>query len=158
MKLTKITLISLALVVMLIIGAGVALTLSNAAPGVKANIAFDPKYYTWDTPPPNPWNAEIWLTGGHKAATEINASTILLQGLYSPSGPTYLIPQDSRLGVPFNGNDVKAAIMPLLPTHMGILIPGRFRISLTITGNLNTGEAFSGDGVVVVTVNPPPPP
>jgi len=156
MKTNKLTLLSLALLTTLILG--VAFMVSQAQTEVKANVAWDPKYLTYDTTPPEPYNAEVWLTGGHKAQTEINATTILLEGLYSPSGTPYNAIHGPRLIIPFAGADVKAAIFLKLPSHMGILTPGTYRIPLEITGKLYTGETFRGDGVIVVTVPNPPPP
>jgi hypothetical protein len=137
---------------------GASLVISRAATTIGANVAWDPKSYTYDNPPPNPWNAEVWLKGGHKAQTEIDKSTIKLEGLYSPSATPYNALHGPKLVVPFLGNDVKAAIYAKLPGHMGVLTPGIYRLQLVITGKLLTGEDFMGDGVVTVTVLPPPPP
>jgi len=166
MKTRTLTLISITLLATLVLGA--TFTLTQAQKPVGAGVKWDPKYYTWDTvPPPDPWTAAVSTHGGHKAQTEINVTTVLLEGLYSPGCVKY--PSDPNyapspalhgpaLNIPFDGWDVKAAIEPKLPGHMGILIPGTYRISLTITGKLYSGETFSGDGVVVVTVPNSPPP
>lgn len=149
MKPKTLALISLILLVA-IIGTGTFAALS--APDVKANVKWDPKSYTWDGVPP-PWNAEISLTGGHKRH-EIDTSTILLEGTYSPGTP-YNATHGPRLILPFDGLDVKAAIEPYLPWHMGVVMPGRYRIELEITGNLLPeygGELFRGTGVITVTV------
>jgi hypothetical protein len=150
MKPKKLTLISLTLLAILLVGAGVILMLSAAE--IKASVKWDPKGYTLDGTVPSSWNAEIKLTGGHKAQTEINASTILLEGLYSPSSAAYNATHGPSLIVPFNGNDVKAALDSKLPYHMGIVAPGRYRIPLEINGTLYTGEEFLGSGTITVTV------
>jgi hypothetical protein len=150
MKPRKLTLISLALLATLLIGAGAVIVLSPKPVG--ANIKWDPKSITWDGIPPPTFNAQISLKGGYKAQTELNVSTLLLEGLYSPSGPHTNATHGPKILVPFSGSDVKAALSPKLPTHMGILIPGRYRIDLDLTGKLYTGETVEGSGVIVVTV------
>ena len=150
MKPKKLTLISITLLAILLVGAGIILALS--ASEIKANVKWIPKGYTLDGTVPDPWNAEIQLTGGHKAQTEINASTILLEGLYSPSSAAYNTTHGPKIIVPFSGNNVKAAVDSKLPYHMGIVAPGRYRISLEINGTLYTGEEFRGSGTITVTV------
>ena len=150
MKPKKLTLISITLLAILLIGAGVVVVLSQKPVG--ANVKWDPKGYTWRDGAPDPWNAEIGLKGGHKAQTEINATTIRLEGQYSNSSAIYNATHGPRIIVPFNGNDVKAALDSKLPYHMGSAIPGRYRLSLDINGTLYTGEEFQGSGIIVVTV------
>jgi hypothetical protein len=152
MKPKKLTLISLVLLATILAGTGAIIALS--ATDIKANIKWLPKSYLWDNSPPDPWLAELQLTGGHHV-DEINASTILLEGLYSPSGALYPAPHGPKVMVPFDGSDVKAAIDPKLPWHMGVLMPGKYRIDLEITGNLQIaygGDSFRGTGVITVTI------
>jgi len=156
MKPNKLALIYLGILAIIILGA--TFTMSMATTEVGANVAWDPRTYSWDGTPPDPWNAEVWLKGGHKAQTEIDPATILLEGLYSPSAPPYNATHGPRLIIPFLGENVKAAIFAKLPSHMGTLIPGTYRISLEITGKLYTGETFRGDGTIRVTVPNPSPP
>lgn len=106
-----------------------------------------PKTYTLDTTPPQPWNAEIWLTGGHKRH-EIDTTTILLEGVYTWKLPPYPAIHGPRLIVPFDGNDVLAAALAKLP-H---LAPGTYRIPLEITGKLFDGTPFRGSDTIRLTV------
>lgn len=157
MKTNKSTLIYLTLLVTLI--AGATLTPLQAGLEIKANVTWDPKNYTWDGPP-NPWYAEVWLTAGYKAQTDINHTTILLEGLYPPSAPPFNATHAPRLIIPFNGIDVKN-LLYLKISHEGILVPGRYRVGLAIIGNLTStygGLPFRGEGVIVVTVPEGPPP
>jgi len=150
MKPLKLTLISLALLTIILVGASVIIVLSQKPVG--AGIKWDPKGYTWDASTPPTWNAAISLRGGHKAQTELDVSSLMLEGLFSPSGPGTNATHGPKLDVPFSGADVKAALYQHLPGHMGMLMPGRYRVYLTITGTLYTGEAVEGSGVIVVTV------
>ncbi len=151
MKPKRLTLISLALLAILLTSAIVILTLSE--PAIKANVKWDPKSYLWDGEPPDPWNAVIALTGGHKL-NEINTTTIRLEGTYPTDGDPY--PLRNKLIVPFDGYDVKAALDSKLPYHMGVVIPGRYRIGLIINGTLlSTQEEFRGTGIITVTVSSP---
>jgi len=152
MKPKRLTIISLVLLATILAGTGAIIALS--ADTVKANVKWDPKSWMWDGTPPSPWNAELMLTGGH-GIEEVDATTILLDGLYSPSAPISPAPHGPKVMVPFSGWDVKAAIAPKLPEHMGIFIPGRYKIELEISGYLLPaygGEAFRGIGTVTVTV------
>ena len=155
MKPKKLALISLTLLAILLVGAGVILALSAAE--IKANVRWDPKGYTFGDGVPEQWNAEIWLTGGHKAQTEINHTTIRLHDSGVTYEPIYEQITNSthgpRLIVPFSGTDVWAALDSKLPYHMGVLEPGRYRVSLVINGSLKyTGEEFRGSGVIVYTL------
>jgi hypothetical protein len=151
MKTRRLTLISIALLATLLMGASIIIVLSQTEVG--ANVRWDPRTYTYDVTPPTAWNAQIWLKQGHKAQIEIDPTTILLEGVYEPIYELiHNATHGPRLIVPFSGSDVKAALDSKLPIHMGILPPGRYRISLEITGQLYTGETFRGSGVIVVTV------
>lgn len=154
MKRWKLTLTSLTLLATLLIGAGIIMVLSPTEVG--ANVKWDPRTYTWDGTVPALWNAQVWLKQGHKAQTEIDHTTIRLEDIYEPIyDEIYNATHGPRLIIPFDGDDVKAALLSKLPAHMGILIPGRYRIPLEITGKLYTGETFRGSGVIVVTVLEP---
>jgi len=156
MNFKKLTAISAAAFAILVIAA--FFLTSQAAPTVKGQITWVPNTYTWDNPPPNPWIARIGLNLGHKAVTEINQTTLLLAGLYTPIGPGVNYGNGTKLFVPFSGNDVKAAIGDQLPLHMGILTPGTYWVVLTITGNLYSGLPFTATGPIQVTIDLPPPP
>ena len=152
MKLQKLTLVYVILLATILVSTGAIIALS--APDIKANVKWVPKTYTWDNLPPDPWSAEVALTGGHKA-DEIDGTTIWLEGMYLPSGPLYPAPHGPKVMVPFDGWDVKAAIEPKLPWHMGIVMPGRYRIELEITGNTLPeygGLPFRGIGTITITV------
>jgi hypothetical protein len=156
MKPKRLAIISLALLATMILGTSAIIALSAA--DIKANVKWYPRSYTFDNPPPDPWVAQLLLTGGHRVG-EIDEATILLEGMYPPSGPMYPAPHGPKVMVPFGGLDVKAAIEPKLPWHMGIVMPGKYRIELEITGNLLPEygeEPFRGTGVITVTVSESP--
>jgi hypothetical protein len=141
--------LSVTLLAALLVGAFAIVTLQASA-DVGATIFFWPSYYEVGSTPRNPWYAWITLRSGHNAVKEIDQSTILLQGLYSPSGPGK--PFRTTLMAPFNGYDVQAAILFAI-SHM---TPGTcYKVSLTITGKTYSGAAFSGSGVIFVIVPPP---
>jgi len=159
MKARTLALLYISLLTTIIIGA--AFTLSRAAAGeVGASVAWDPKNYLWlDNNFPEPWNAEIWLKGGHKAQIEINTTTIQLAGPYSPYATENAV-HGPRLIAHFHGVQVGAALAAShqIPDHMGIFIPGTYRVYLEITGYLKPeygGTLFRGDGVIVVTIPNP---
>ena len=153
MKTSKLLLVSASILAALMLG--VVFLQVPAQSALTINVAWNPKSYMWSDLPPNPFNAELWR---QKVQTTLDPSTILLEGLYSPSAPAYNATHGPRLVVPFNGADVKAALYAKLPTHMGMLIPGTYKIQLVITGQLYTGETVQGDGPITVTVPSPPPP
>jgi hypothetical protein len=151
LKPKKLTLISLVLLATILTGTGAIIALS--ASDIKAKVKWDPKSYLWDNSPPAPWNAEVQLPS--YTPDQIDAATILLEGMYSPSATPYPAPHGPKLWVPFDGWDVKAAIEPKLPWHMGIVMPGRYKIELEITGSLLPeygGEIFRGTGTIHVII------
>jgi hypothetical protein len=156
MKPKTLTLISLAILASLLIGAFAFDAFG--AKELKLKVKWRPVAYTLGDPVPDPWDAEIFFAP-LRDLSEIDTSTILLEGLYSPSGTsTILGSSPPRMSVPFNGNDVIRAVLSKAD-HME---PGyTYHISLTITGNLKPeygGNPFSGDGainLVVPDVSPP---
>jgi len=152
MKPKTLTLISIALLTTLMLGA-VAVNVFSAPPELKLKAKWKPATYTMDNNPPDPWNAEIYFAPP-RTLTDIDPSTLLLEGLYSPESPPYPHAFKDRLVVPFDGYDVLSALLPKLP-H---LQPGTFEIFLEITGRLYDGRSFRGTGSITVTVPEPPPP
>jgi hypothetical protein len=145
MKLGKLTLVYItSLVIML----GASIIVLSQGQEIKANVAWDPRKYTYGTEVPNPWNAQIWLTKGYKR-DDINTTTILLEGIYKPSADPYPAERGPRLIVPFDGSDVFEALTSKLP-H---LEPGKYRIGLEITGLLLDGTPFRGVGYIQVIID-----
>jgi len=151
MKLGKSNLVYLAMLISML-GASTFLVLSQGTE-VKANVAWEPKSYTLDTSTPDPWYAEIWLTGGHKRE-EINVTTIQLEGEFAPSAMPYPAEHGPRLIAPFDGETVKMLLLQKT-VHMA---PGRYRIPLEITGLLKDGTPFRGTGYIrlIIPENPSP--
>jgi hypothetical protein len=158
MKLNKLTILGITLLATMLLGAGAVLLQSQSQEALPINVVFDPKTYAWDTTVPQPWNAEIWR---QKVKERADPTTIRLEDIYKPTGTTPAI-HGPRLIVHFDGNDVRAAIWPKLPTtHMGILIPGTYRVKLKVSGNLLPEfgvTPFEGYGTITVTVPELPPP
>ena len=147
--------VSIALVLLLV---GAVAFNVLAPPGqLKLKVKWKPVNYILNDPPPNPWIAEIYFAP-LRDLNQIDTSTLLLEGMYTPSGTPYLLSgTPPRLAVPFNGADVLRALMSKTP-H---LAPGEYRISLEISGNLKTeygGTAFSGTGGINLLVPPISPP
>ena len=152
MKPKILTLISLTLLASLLIGA-FAFTAFAPKPELKLKVKWKPAAYTTDSWAPDPWIAEIFFAPPRPVET-INPSTILLEGIYSPSAPPYHSPSKERLEVPFNGWDVVAALYTKAP-HMN---PGNYLVWLEITGNLNDGTLFRGSGCINMTIPEGSPP
>jgi hypothetical protein len=155
MKSRTLILASIALLTTLIVGA--TFVQSKAQTTLPINVVFDPKSYTWDGLPSPEWYAEIWR---QKVQERADYGSIRLEGIYAPVATPYPALHGPRLIVPFSGEDVKQALVDQLPTHMGVLIPGTYKVSLTVSGNLKAefgGTAFEGDGTITVTVPTPPP-
>jgi hypothetical protein len=149
-------LISIAILATLMIGAVVFQSIAQTS-ALTINVRFDPKSYEWDGAPPTPWNAEIWR---QKVQDRADYSTIRLEGIYAPVATPYAALHGPRLICPFSGDDVKAILFNKLPSHMGMLLPGTYKVTLTVSGFLKPefgGDPFEGDGTIVVTVLPPPP-
>jgi len=156
MKLNKIPVILAALVVTLLVGA-VAFNIFAPAEQLKLKVKWRPVTYTLGDPVPNPWTAEIFFAP-IRDLNEIDTNTLILEGMYAPSGTPYLLQSSSpRMAVPFDGDDVLRAIV----TKASHMTPGTYQIYLEISGNLKTefgGTPFTGSGginLVVPEVFPP---
>ena len=141
MKTLKLTLISLSLLASLILGTFIV-EMVFAPPKARAKAFFYPRTYTLDNPVPQPWNVDLKFAPP-RTVDEIDTSTILLEGRYSPSSEPYDHPRvRSRVVVPFDGYDVlEAALIKLV--HEGPLVPGSYQVFLEITGQLKDGTPFS---------------
>jgi hypothetical protein len=143
-------LLSFGLLAALIVGTFTIVTLQVNA-DLGAAIFFWPSYYKVGCTPSNPWYAWITLRSRHNAVKEIDQSTILLEGLYSPTGPGKSL--GTTLMVPFKGYDVQSAILSKI-SHMNPA--SYYKVSLTITGETYSGITFSGSGVIFLVTTPPP--
>lgn len=155
MKSRTLAVMSMAILATMIVGA--IFVQSMAQTTLTINVVFDPKSYTWDGLPSPEWNAEIWR---QKVQDRADYSTIRLEGTYAPVATPTAALHGPRLVVPFSGEDVKLALFNKMPSHMGVLIPGTYKVSLIVSGNLKAefgGTAFQGDGLITVTVLPPQP-
>jgi len=152
MKTRRLTLISLALLTTLLLGA-VAINVISAK-DLKLKVKWRPPDYYLDNLPPDPWNAEIFFAPPRDPA-EINTATIVLEGLYVPESTPYISAGTSRMVLPFNGIDVLTALL----LKVGHMVPGQeYRVFLEITGELNDGTPFAGEGGInlIVPENPGP--
>ena len=157
MKTTKLTVITMTILASLLIGA-IAFNVLAPAKELKLKVKWRPVLYILGNPVPDPWNAEIFFAPVRNL-NEIDTSTLLLDGMYLPSGtPTILATSPPRMSVPFDGNDVIRAVL----SKMGHMAPGyTYHITLTISGYLKPeygGNPFSGDGAInlyIPDVSPP---
>lgn len=152
MKARTTTLLSLILLASLLIGA-IAITALSAPQVLKLKVKWKPNHYVLYTSVPDPWNAEV-LFAPARPLDDINASTILLEGTYAPSGPPYMSPNQPRLVIPFYGGDVLAAML----SKAGHLSTGEYRISLEITGELDDGTPFRGSKGIILIIDSGSPP
>jgi len=151
MKTKKLTLISLGLLASLVLGLYIV-GVYSPPPRARVKGRFYPR--TWsEGPVPQPWNVELGFAP-KRGVDEIATSTILLEGLYSPSSEPY--DRKNRVVVPFDGYDVLAAAI----LKAGHLTPGSHLIFLTITGELKDGTPFSTgmSSVIVLFIDDLPPP
>lgn len=115
---------------------------------------FDPNRIDLSLPDPSVVKATIRFE--NESVTDINASTILLEGSL-PIDTTYLVP--GALVAEFDGTGVVNILWGKI-THMGALAPP-YKIWLTITGNLKDtagGTPFSATGYIKIEVHHTPPP
>ena len=149
MKTRTVTLLSIALLATLAIGAFVTQVLS-APPRARAKAWFYPRTYILDNSVPQPWN--VWLHfSPPRTASELDALSIRLEGLYTPSAAPYDHPNQPKIVVPFDGYDVLAAAM----TKMGHMTPGQsYLVFLEVTGLLEDGTPFStgSSGCIVLFI------
>lgn len=152
MKPKKLTLISLALLVTLLVGA-IAIIVVSAPKELKLKVKWTPRNYLLDNLAPDPWDAELYFAPP-RPLDEIDPETIRLEGIYQPVSAPYLSTKTNRLIVPFDGYEVLGALL----LKAGHLAPGEYRILLEITGQLIDGTPFSGKGGInlIVPENPPP--
>ena len=157
MKTWKSTLISLTLLASLVLGVFVVEVFS-AGKKAKAKGWFYPRTYTVDNLVPDPWKVELKFAPP-LSVDEVDTSTILLEGRYSPSSEPY--DRKNKVVVPFYGYDVLEAAITKL-SHMGPIVPGSHLVFLEITGLLKDGRPFttgmSSCIVLFVPDNPIAPP
>jgi hypothetical protein len=151
MKFSKRVFASAAILAVLMFGI-LATTVFSPPPTLKLKAKWKPATLILDSYVPNPWYAEIYFAPPRDLST-VDTSSLLLEGLYAPTGAVTYHPLKDRLVVPFAGDDVLSAIMSKL--HMA---PGIYVIFLEITGTLNDGTAFRGQGSITVTYPEFPPP
>ncbi|HKZ93490.1 MAG TPA: hypothetical protein VJ249_02760 [Candidatus Bathyarchaeia archaeon] len=156
MKLNRLALISAVALVALLAGA-IAFNALAPPQELKLKVKWRPPNYMLGNPAPDPWIAEIFFAPS-RPLEQIDPNTLLLEGIYSPSGTPYLLRSSpDRMAVPFDGDDVLRALLTKAP-H---LAPGEYRILLQITGNLKPeygATPFSGDGGINLIVPDVPPP
>ena len=152
MKTRTLALLSLGIITLLVLGT-LASNVFSPPPNLKLKTKWKPATYTLDNGPPNPWLTEIYFAPP-RPLTEVDPSTLLLEGIYSPSAPVYMHPLKDRLVVPWNGYDVITALL----TKVGHMGPGTYVIFLEITGKLYSGQAFSGQGSITLVIPELPPP
>jgi hypothetical protein len=148
--------IGFVLVLIALMGLGVFVIEVYSPRAARVKAWFYPRTHTLDNPPPQPWNVDLKFSPP-RTVDEIDTSTILLEGRYSPSAEPYNHPRvRSRVVVPFDGYDVlEAAIL-----KTGHMTPGSHTVFLEITGQLKDGTPFNtgGSGVIVIFVDDFPPP
>jgi len=144
MKHNKLTLLFPTILIALLIGA-FAVQVSSAPAVLKLTVWWRPKTYLMWNPTPDPWRAVVgFRVWPHRNATDIDPSTILLEGKYRPESAPSPIFGGLLLVVPFDGMDVLEALMTKVP-HM---TPGQYLVELEITGRLYDRTPFRGSGVI----------
>jgi len=148
MKAKKLTLISIVLLAGILVGA-VAI-MGSSAKELKLKVKWTPRNYAISSPVPNPWNAELYFAPP-RPLDDIDPTTILLEGMYAPISDPYPSTHTARLIVPFDGYDV----LMLVLLKAGHVTPGEYRVYLEITGQLDDGTPFAGEGGINLIVPEP---
>jgi hypothetical protein len=153
MKPKVLTIISLSILATLLLGA-FALNAFSAPPRLRAKAYWKPNTYDTANPPPNPWNVWLHFASSSVNASQLDASSILLEGIYHPILAPYDLPNKSGswVVVPFDGYDVLTAAI----TKAGHMTPGgRYLVFLEVTGTLKDGTPFStGSSGAIVLFDP----
>jgi len=149
MKARTLTLLSLAILASLLLGAYTFNALS-APPYLKLKTKWKPAMFLLNGPAPDPWKVEIYFAPP-RPVTDIDINSLRLEAniMWEEANPPYLHPLKDRLVVNYHGDDVLYAIL-LKMTHTG---PGQYEIFLEITGNLNDGTPFRGQGSITVVID-----
>jgi hypothetical protein len=158
MKTRTLTIISVALLATMVLGIFVNQALSPA-PRLRAKAYFKPNTYDTSNPVPQPWLVWLHFASNDVSASQLDASSILLEGVYAPSGAPYDLPSKSAswVVVPFNGYDVLIAAI----TKIGHMTVGQsYMVFLTVTGKTIDGTPFDtgSSGAVIIydpEVSPP---
>lgn len=158
MKTRTLTLISIALVTTMVLGIFVSQVLS-APPRLRAKAYWKPNTYDTSNPVPQPWNVWLHFASSGIDASQLDASSIRLEGIYAPSGAPYDLPSKSAswVVVPFDGYDVLIAAI----TKIGHMTVGQsYMVFLTVTGTSIDGTPFDTgmSGAVIIfdpEVSPP---
>jgi len=169
MKTAKLTLISITLLAILLLGGAVVFLATGPKP-ITINVKFNPD--TLDLGAPG-WSVKtvivtLWFDTGKYKPEDIDPKTVLIDGVLGPKGgwKRTWIERDWELKAwVFRFNVSGSSLIDLLWTKIGHEgIPGPIAtIPLTVTGNLlATLDAlpFTGTGYITVYIptNPPPPP
>jgi hypothetical protein len=138
----------------LLIGAFV-LDVFSAPPRLRAKAYWKPNTYDIANPVPQPWNVWLHFASNDIHASDLDASSILLEGVFAPMGAPYDLPgkSGSWVVVPFNGFDVLAVAI----AEAGHMVPEQsYLVFLTITGQTIDGTPFSTENSGVVVLFDPP--
>lgn len=151
MKSSKMTLLSVTILVSLMVG---TVVLNAVSAWTWMSLWWSPRSYELGTPMPDPWKAVIF--GFSPRARDIDPSTILLEGVYSPDPEVepYLSFWGLMLVVSFDGLDVVNALL----IKGGHLSPGENIIYLEITGQTYGGKSFAESGRISLIAPEGPPP
>jgi hypothetical protein len=158
MKTRTLAVISAVLLATMVLGIFVSQVFS-APPRLRAKAYFKPNTYDTANPPPNPWNVWLHFASSSVDASQLDASSILLEGIYHPISAPYDLASKSGswIVVPFDGYDVLTAAI----TKAGHMTPGQsYMVFLEVTGQTNDGTPFStgSSGAVIIfdpEVSPP---
>lgn len=157
MKLRNKLLIGLTLVSAIMQIIGLSYAQPEHTPAI--HVSWSPSRYTLDNPVSDPWIATLFAPANEMiSASDINASTIRLDGMYRPLGPPngpYLDFRDFKLVVPFDGYDVLMALLLTFPP--GEITPGTHPIELEITGQTYSGTPFRSSSRIILYIPRPIP-
>jgi hypothetical protein len=157
MKTKTLTLISIAIITTLVLGT-VILNAFSAPPRVRAKAYWKPNTYDTINQIPDPWNVWLHFASSSVDASQLNASSILLEGVYHCVSDPYDLPnkQGSWIVVSFNGYDVFAAAR----AKIGHMTPGQsYMVFLAVTGALKDGTPFdTGSSGAIIIWDPETPP
>ena len=159
MKTRTITFIYIALLATLVLGGIFVGQVLSGPPRLRAKAYWKPNTYDTANLPPDTWNVWLHFASSSVDASQIEASSILLEGTYPSISDPSDLPNKSGawVVVSFDGYDVLAAAI----TKAGHMTVGQtYLVFLEVTGQLKDGTPFSTgmSGAIVIfdpEISPP---
>jgi len=167
MKPRKLTLISLTLLALLVVGTVVLIISSGQEPLTPSKVSFIPKHLDIQNTPDLQVHIKLFDAENNTLVEDIDGTTVRLEGMIAP---IYTWVEYNKKGKPemfvaeFAGSAVKGVLWYMI-SHMGLTRPNPhvpMPLRLGIAGELYDDTLWEGSAIAVVEnwaiVDPPPPP